>query len=126
MIKRAIAMSGVAILSMTLLNVAAAKTEAENVCAQAKIDAQKDENSEMWCIGGCCLGFTAVGAAYIVEPSPPETRLLGKSSEYVAYYKDCYRKETKRIRTRNAWKGFIVQAGVSALYILLVFTQIRF
>jgi len=57
----------------------------------------------------------------ILEPSPPATRLLGKSDEYVAVYTDCYREEGKKIQTKNALTGCLVGMAVELVFYTLYF-----
>uniref|UniRef100_A0A7C2PLG9 Uncharacterized protein n=1 Tax=candidate division WOR-3 bacterium TaxID=2052148 RepID=A0A7C2PLG9_UNCW3 len=93
---------------------AAQSEEIANACRQAEFDAQRDVNGTLWLGAGCLFGLLGVGAAYIFEPSPPASRLLGKSPEYVASYTDCYKAAAKKIQTNNAIKGCVI-SGV--LYI---------
>lgn len=87
----------------------------------AQRDAQRDANGSMWFILGCLLGPTPIVIAYVVDPSPPMSRLMGKSPEYVATYTDTYREEVKRIRTKNALWGFLLSAGgCTVLYIAYI------
>ena len=95
--------------------------ETSDICQRAKLDAQADVNKMLWFGAGCLFGIFGLGAAYIIEPSPPATRLLGKPPEYVAVYTDCYRDEAKRIRTKGAWLGCVVGSVLSvAWYVVLV------
>ena len=90
-------------------------------CTDAKLDAQRDINTTLWMGAGCLFGLLGVGAAYVIEPSPPASRLLGKPSDYVAIYTDCYKDEGKSIQTKAAVKGCVVGALVElALYLALI------
>ena len=44
----------------------------------------------------CLLHGGGLAAAFMSESVPPPTRLLGKSVEYVSYYTDAYRTESRR------------------------------
>ena len=91
--------------------------ETSDICQRAKLDAQADVNKMLWFGAGCLFGIFGLGAAYIIEPSPPATRLLGKPPEYVAVYTDCYRDEGKRIQTKNALVGCLIgEAAVLIIY----------
>ena len=70
--------------------------------------ARTDTNGTAWLAIGCLFGCLGVGAAYVLEPNPPTTALLGKSPEYVAAYTDSYRQTAKRKRTSKAWTGCVV------------------
>jgi len=90
-------------------------------CTDAKLDAQKDINTTLWMGAGCLFGLLGVGAAYVIEPSPPASRLLGKPSDYVAIYTDCYKEEGKSIQTKAAVKGCIIGALAQvAFYIVYI------
>jgi hypothetical protein len=89
----------------------------------AEIDAEAFTNSGLWFLAGC-LG-TAVGViiAYVYTPSPPASRLIGKSPEYVAYYTDFYKTKAKSIQTSKAWTGCLVNVGIqvaSTIYFIVV------
>jgi len=96
----------------------------EEVCAKAEMDAEMDINATMWFFGGFLLGLTGVGAAYVIEPSPPALRLIGQPPDYVAIYTDCYKQKGKSIQTSAALRGCIagalVKAGCTAFYYLLI------
>ena len=85
----------------------------QDACSRAKSDAKADVSKNMWMLGGCLFGIIGVGAAYIVESSPPASRLVGKPNEYVSYYTDCYKDEAKRIKTKSAWGGCIAGTALS-------------
>jgi len=82
--------------------------EMQEICAQAKADAKRDVNSTLWMGAGCLITWVGVLFAYVIEPSPPASRLLGKSAEYTAVYTDCYKEEAKQIQTSNAIKGAVI------------------
>ena len=81
----------------------------------AERDAQADINKGLWVLGGCFGGIIGVIIAYSIEPSPPATRLLGKSPEYVAVYTDTYKEKAKKLQTNSALGG----CGVSTLYVAI-------
>jgi hypothetical protein len=76
---------------------------------QARLDAHADIKSETWFLIGCLTSLTGWLIAYVVEPSPPVTRILGRSPEYVAVYSDTYKREGKKIQTSKAFSGCVVQ-----------------
>lgn len=85
----------------------------------AENDAKMDVNGTLWFVGGCLGwvillgGIITIGAAYTVQPSPPASRLIGKSPEYVAFYTDAYKAKAKSIQTSKAWTGCVV-GGIRA------------
>ncbi|MCY3724850.1 MAG: hypothetical protein OXG97_21755 [Candidatus Poribacteria bacterium] len=56
--------------------------------ADAVADAQRDST---WYGAGFFFGVLGIGAAYIMTPSVPAQRLIGKSPEYVVFYTTEYR-----------------------------------
>jgi hypothetical protein len=79
----------------------------ENACMDGQMSAKASVSGGLWFFAGC-LGLIGLLAAYIVEPSPPASSLLGKSPEYVARYTDCFKQEAKSIQTKNAITGCLV------------------
>ena len=82
----------------------------------AERDAQNDVNKGLWFLGGCFGGVIGVIIAYGVEPSPPATRLLGKSPEYVAFYTQAYAEKAKKLQTNSALGGCCVVTLYVATY----------
>jgi len=91
---------------------------------QARRDAQADIKGQTWFLIGCLTNLTGWLIAYIIEPSPPVSRLLGKSGDYIAVYTDTYKREGKKIQTRKAFTGCVVGvlcvAAVEVIAILIM------
>jgi len=81
-----------------------------DACTQAQLDAQTDINSTLWLGAGCLFGIIGVAAAYVIDPSPPATRLIGMPPDYVVMYSDCYKAKAKSIQTSAATKGCLLYA----------------
>ena len=84
-------------------------------------DAQADENAAGWFIVGCLLGLIGVVIAYAVEPTPPPSRLMGKSPEYLTIYMQTYRSEGRSAQVRSALFGIgtLIVLGVVLLVVIL-------
>jgi len=95
-----------------------------DACTQAQLDAQTDVNSTLWFGAGCLLGIWGVGAAYVIEPSPPASRLVGMPPDYVAMYSDCYKAKAKSIQTSQAIKGCVVDAVFWGAYYIIVYVAL--
>ncbi len=109
------------IVALSPLGLLAQLPVATDACMQAQMDAQADVNGTMWFFGGCIFGLVGLGAAYVIEPSPPTTRLLGQPPDYVAMYTDCYKEAGKSIQTSNAMKGCVLNFLLGCLpYILWI------
>ena len=97
--------------------------------AAAERDAEMDTNSALWFAAGCLGGVTGLLVSYIYAPSPPASRLLGKSPEYIAYYTDFYKAKVKQIQTKQAKTGCITAAatyvGLCIVYIALIIETIE-
>ncbi len=87
--------------------------QTKDACVQAQMDAERDVNGTMWLAIGCIGGIIGFAIAYIVEPSPPAGRLLGKSPEYVASYTNCYKAAGKKIQQDKALLGCIIGTAIS-------------
>ena len=86
----------------------------------AERDAQGDTSTALWFLAGCVGGLIGVVIAYGVAPSPPATRLLGKSPEYVAFYTDAYQEKAKKLQSSSAWGGCIANGLVTVVYVMAV------
>ena len=99
-----------------------AKTAAER-------DAEADTKRLVWVggnfvlgiVGGCLLGSVGLLGAYIYEPSPPVSRLLGKSPEYTMFYTDAYKAKARDLQLKYASigciSGSVVAAGITFFYL---------
>ena len=109
-------------LSMPVSTLSQQNLQVEAITA-AERDAKNDINCGLWLLGGCLGGVVGVIVAYAVEPSPPATRLLGKSPEYVASYTDAYQEKAKKDRVTGASVGCALNALGVAVYLLSLSLQ---
>jgi len=92
-----------------------------DVCRLAQLDAQQEINSLLWFGAGFLMGLTGVIIAYIYTPEPSALKTMGHSPEWIAYYRDCYRRKARDIQTRNACTGYLTYLGiVSCCYFYLL------
>ena len=91
-------------------------SEMDNARMAAERDAKSDVNAMLWLGAGCLFGPIGIGAAYVIVPSPPASRLLGKSNEYVAGYTDMYEDAARSIQVNKAMIG----CGLWAAWVLLI------
>lgn len=84
-----------------------AQESAGDACLQAQVDAERDVNGTLWLALGCVLPILGLVAAFLVEPSPSATALLGKSADYVAVYTDCYQDKAQDIQVHKALIGLL-------------------
>ena len=92
--------------------------EMSRAIADATRDAQL-VNTKIWGAAGCLLGVTGMLIAYVVTPTVPPERLLGKSPEYVAYYTSTYQRIVQSNQTRNATTGCVIGGAAVALWVIL-------
>ncbi len=78
-------------------------------------DARANVNGNLWLIVGCFGGLTGLIVAYVYEPNPYATMLLGKSAEYVVAYTDAYRTTAKSIQSKKAITGCAVSGAMYAI-----------
>ena len=110
-------------LAYLMLMVPIIAQQQSDACRQASIDAENRIDGNLWFGAGCLFGLLGLGAAYVIEPSPSATKLLGKNANYVAVYTDCYKEAGKNIQTSKAMKGCLIGTGVSVvLYVVLIAT----
>ena len=112
------------IFSMPFVALAQQNLRAEAMIA-AERDARNDVNTGLWFLGGCLGGVIGLVVAYAVEPSPPATRLLGKSPEYVAFYTDAYTETAKNRQVNSAVGGCVVNAIATAVYVVAVLAALE-
>ncbi len=86
----------------------------QQACVQAQADAERDVNGVLWMAAGFFFGLLGIGAAYVIEPDPPATKLMGKNPEYVAAYTDCYKRAGRDIQVKKALTGCVASAVLSA------------
>ncbi len=87
----------------------------------AERDAEADSKQLLWIggtfllgvVGNCVLGSVGLLGAVLYEPTPPASRLLGKSPKYVLVYANAYHAKTRRIQVRSAVLGCIGGVVVS-------------
>jgi hypothetical protein len=104
----------------TALAQEATGTAAEGVVA-GQVDGRANTSGCLWFGAGCMFTYFGVGAAYLITPSPPATRLLGRSIEYVYAYTDAYAASARSVQTSNAWWGCILSNTVGwGLYVVIV------
>ena len=78
--------------------------------AAAQRDATANTDSTFWFIVGCFGNVLGLIYANYAVPSPPASRLIGKSPEYVAAYSDAYKMKAKQLQTNQAVRGCITNA----------------
>ncbi len=103
----------ITLIVLLILSTAAAhgveSTNEKQVRLQAVADAQRDAqlvvNKLTWQLTGCVGNIIGLGVALIYEPRIPADRLMGKSPEYVEYYANEFRRETKGLQVYHAATG---------------------
>ncbi|MGB9743074.1 MAG: hypothetical protein ACPL0F_07990, partial [bacterium] len=88
---------------------------------QGKIDGEKDaEGQILWFGAGCLLGVVGILIAYLVPPSVPGDRLIGKSPEYVQGYTEGYQKKSREKNALWATSGCLTLTAFYLVYFLLI------
>ena len=90
---------------------------------QAEADAEGDVNTAKWFGAGCLFKVFRVGAAYLLAPSLNETRILGKSPEYVRAYTKAYKENAKSSTGKWVLVGLGVIACVAGTILLISFIK---
>ena len=95
---------------------------------QAEQDAAADTSKLLWFggnflasfLGTCVLGSVGMVIAYVLEPTPPASRLLGKSPGYVVLYSQSYRAKARNVQLQSAAWGCVTGTIVSVSAAILV------
>jgi len=89
--------------------------------ARGTADAEADTSGALWFFAGCGLGAIGILIAYVVEPTPPAARIMGKSPDYVMAYTSAYKSAGKSSQAKHALYGCLVgTAVVVAIYLILI------
>lgn len=100
----------ICIFLIILMIVTPALTQQSSDYLTGKADGARDgasAASPLWIVAGIGCGVFGVGAAYLMPPSPPAERLIGKSPEYVAGYTESYRNSARNRQTLYACAGWL-------------------
>ncbi len=82
------------------------------------IAATTNTNKALWFGAGCILNIVGIGAAYLIEPAPPATMLMGKDANYAAIFTENYKNTGRSIQTKYALYGCLGQGVAWSLYYL--------
>ncbi|MCG9133538.1 hypothetical protein J5I95_17845 [Candidatus Poribacteria bacterium] len=93
----------------------------KQITAVAKHDADADEDGCLWFCsgfslalgGGCLLGSLSLISSYSYRPSPPLSRLVGKSPEYISVYIDTYKEQRRSVASSAAIVGCALGAATA-------------
>ncbi len=94
----------------------AAPTEAH---LTAEEDAESDVRKMRWVLIGIIGHILGVLIASIYEPTPPASRLLGRSPEYTAVYTDSYKAKSRSIQVRHAVIGLALIFALAFVWSVL-------
>ena len=90
-----------------------------NTYLTAEQGAEYDAKKVRWFFIGFFGNILGILIASIYEPTPPASRLLGKSSEYAAAYMDSYKAKSRRIQVNQSAIGFVVACGLGILFAII-------
>lgn len=114
------------VLSLPFVSLAQQNTIQEQAIADAEQDVSVDVNGSLWFLGGCLGNITVIIIANVFEPTPPASRLLGKSPEYIAVYTDTYRAKATNLQTSRALAGCLTGTAVACVgYSFLIIATIN-
>ena len=91
-----------------------------HVNLMAEQDAESDAKKVTWFFIGFLGNILGVLITSIYEPTPPASRLLGKSLEHTALYTDSYRAKGRSIQIRQALIGLIIPFVLMILWVVLL------
>lgn len=90
-----------------------------NTYLTAEQGAEYDVQKVKWFFIGFLGNILGILIASIYEPTPPASRLLGKSNEYIASYIDTYKAKCRRIQVNQSAIGFVVACGLGILLAII-------
>jgi hypothetical protein len=89
--------------------------------ADGERDAKEDVSGVLWIGVGCCTGGFSWLYPEIFDMSVPQTKIVGKSADYVQSYMASYRAEKKsKIQTNSCIGGGIYWGSFAVLYIIAI------
>ena len=94
---------------------------AEQAIADAEKDAAAHLNRPFWFSAGFFFPIIGTVVSQYYQPFMPSARVLGKPSEYVAFYYDAYKVRTKKLQFNWAMIGCLIGTPVSAYTIQWMF-----
>ncbi len=86
-------------------------------------DAQADVNQFMWfagtfvlsAIGGCLLGSVGIIGSSVYQPTPPASRFIGKSTEYIVFYTEAYKAKVQNHQLKSSALGCLGGSIIAAI-----------
>lgn len=111
----------IASTALAPVSVAYAGEQAAAAAAAAEADADADTSGALWFGAGCLLGVVGILVAYIIEPHPQATRIMGKDAEYIQAYTMGYKSAAKSAQTKMAMYGCAAGAVTGiVLYVVVL------
>ena len=86
----------------------------------AEQDAESDAKKVRWFFIGFFGNIVGVLIASIYEPTPPASRLIGKSPEHAALYTDSYKAKGRSIQLRQSVIGLVVPIVLMILWWVII------
>ena len=87
---------------------------------RAEQDAESDAKKVRWFLIGLFGNIIGILIASIYEPTPPASRLLEKSPEYVAEYTDSYKAKSRSVQLRQSVIGLVIPYGIFIFLAILM------
>ncbi len=82
-------------------------------------DAAASVDGVTWILTGCVTGGFSYLYPSLFNPAVPQSRLVGKSPEYVANYTDGYNFKRKKIIQKNSLIGGGIYWGSCVIYVVV-------
>lgn len=97
---------------------------AQNDRAQGLADGERDARSQVnkttWIIAGCLTGGFSYLYPDLFAYNVPQSRLVGKSPEYIAAFTDSYLDTRKSIIHSGSCIGGVIYWGACIIYVVVV------
>lgn len=86
---------------------------------KAEEEAEADAKKIRWFFIGVFGNILGILIASVYEPTPPASRLLGKSPEYAALYTDSYKSKSRSIQFRQSLTGIALVFALAFVWSVL-------
>ena len=90
-----------------------------DILVTAEQDAESDAKKVTWFFIGFCGNILGILIASVYEPTPPTSRLLGKSPEDAASYTDSYKAKGRRVQVDQSAIGLLAVFGLAILFAVI-------
>jgi hypothetical protein len=105
--------------SMAQRSAPESKSDLEEAQRLGEIDADSRVSTMKWFTCGFFTFAIGVGAAYFMVSSPPQERLIGKSSDYAWVYSKAYTKKARGKQVKDSLLGCGIAGSILGIVMIV-------